>query len=137
MSQRGGRSGAAGRRPEPGGSWIDRIDWPLVAKGTWSAFFVLVLVWLTGPLVATIHPKAALVYLIVGAGAAFVVAGWRCAEADSPGLTGAVAAFLGYTLIIPLFYMAQRMIDVPTTVGTAVAALIVGGLAATLLARRS
>jgi len=114
---------------------MDRVDWVLVVRGASTGFTVLVLSGLANPVVANINQVAGLVELVVGALAASVVAAWRTREADSPVLSGAVAALISYTLVVPLIYLTERKLDFQWVLMFAGVALIVGAAAGFVLSR--
>ncbi|HEY1966645.1 MAG TPA: hypothetical protein VGH89_01755 [Pseudonocardia sp.] len=113
------------RQPE---SWVDRIDWPIVARSASRGFTVLVLSDLLYLLVARLGPTIGLVWLVLGSAAAFAIAAWQAGPADSPELTGAVSSVFSYTLSVPLVYMAERRIVWTYVLIFVVGAIIVGSL---------
>ncbi|MDT7679951.1 MAG: hypothetical protein QOG57_261, partial [Pseudonocardiales bacterium] len=117
------------------GAWMDRVDWVLVVRGASTGFTVLVISGLVNPIVSNINPLAGLIFLVVGAVAASVVAAWRTRTADSPVLSGAVAALISYTLVVPLIYLSERHLDYRVIVLFAAVALLVGTVSGFLLSR--
>ena len=117
------------------GAWMDRVDWVLVVRGASTGFTVLVLCFLASPIVFNINPLAGLIFLVVGALAGSVVASWRTRTADSPVLSGAVAALISYTLMIPLAYLAQRQLDIRVVLLFAAVALLVGAITGFVISR--
>ncbi|HEY2097364.1 MAG: hypothetical protein QOI50_2652 [Pseudonocardiales bacterium] len=114
---------------------MDRVDWVLVVRGASTGFTVLVISGLVNPIVSNINPLAGLIFLVVGAVAASVVAAWRTRTADSPVLSGAVAALISYTLVVPLIYLSERHLDYRVIVLFAAVALLVGTVSGFLLSR--
>jgi len=64
------------------------------------------------------------------------VASWRTRTADSPVLSGAVAALISYTLVIPLIYLGERRLDFRVLLLFAALALIVGAITGFVISRR-
>jgi hypothetical protein len=122
--------------PRDPGSWVDRIDWPIVARGASRGFTALVLSDLLYLLVARLNPVAGLAWLVLGSAAAFAVAAWQAGPADAPELTGAVCSVFSYTLSVPLVYMAERHIVWRYVLMFVVLAIIVGSLVGHQAARR-
>jgi hypothetical protein len=115
---------------------MDRVDWVLVVRGASTGFTVLVISGLVNPIVSNINPLAGLIFLVAGALGASVVASWRTRTADSPVLSGAVAALISYTLVIPLIYLGERQLDFRVVLLFAALALIVGAITGLVISRR-
>lgn len=118
------------------GAWLDRVDWARVARGASSGFTVLVFSGLVDPMVSSLNPVAGLVFLVVGALGGSVLAACRARSPDAPVLSGASAALLSYTLVVPLIYMAQRRLDFRVVLGFAALAVVVGGVSGLVAGRR-
>ncbi|HEY0576246.1 MAG TPA: hypothetical protein VGD73_19265 [Pseudonocardia sp.] len=125
-----------GTQPRDWGAWMDRVDWVLVVRGASTGFTVLVISGLVNPIVSNINPLAGLIFLVAGALGASVVASWRTRTADSPVLSGAVAALISYTLVIPLIYLGERQLDFRVVLLFAALALIVGAITGLVISRR-
>lgn len=117
------------------GAWMDRIDWVLVVRGASTGFTVLVISGLANPIVSNVNQVAGLVELVLGALGASVVAAWRARTADSPVLSGAVAALISYTLVVPLIYLSERRLDYRVILLFAAVALVVGAISGFMLSR--
>ena len=115
---------------------MDKIDWILAVRGASAGFTVLVISGLLNPIVTSVNQLAGLVFLVVGALAASVLAAWRARAADSPVFTGAIAALVSYTLVVPLIYLGERKLDFPIILGFGGLALVVGAITGAVLARR-
>lgn len=103
--------GAQGRRePE---TWVDRIDWSVVARGASRGFTVLVLTDLLFLVIGRLSPIVSLVWLIAGSIAGFALAAWNAGAAIAPAMTGAVAALFSFTLTVPLIYMVSGTAKIP------------------------
>lgn len=117
------------------GAWMDRVDWVLVVRGASTGFTVLVISGLASPIVSNLNQAVGLVWLVLGALAASVVAAWRTRTADSPVLSGAVAALISYTLVVPLIYLSERRLDFRVILLFAAVALLVGAASGFALSR--
>ena len=124
-----------GTRSRDWGAWLDRVDWVLVVRGASTGFSVLVIGFLANPIFFHINQVAGLVELVAVALAASVVAAWRTRAADSPTISGAVAALISFTLIVPLIYLSQRSLNVSWVLTFAAGALIVGAVTGFVLSR--
>lgn len=119
----------------PGLDWVaDRVDGVSLVRGGSLAFSVLVIGGLAAPLGAQI-PVIGPLWLILTAVLAFVLAGYRIGEATDPRVHGAVAALVGYLLVVPLVTMATGTIDPRQVALTALTAIVMGGLAGHLAGR--
>lgn len=117
-------------------SWMERIDWVRVVRGASAGFTVLVLVGLSAPILSTVGPWAPLAWLMVGSLAGYIVAALKVGDAESPMLTGAWAAFFGYTLTVPMIYISTRTLELQSVLMFAGAAVLVGGTTGYLMGRR-
>ena len=122
-------------QPRDWGAWMDRIDWVLVVRGASTGFTVLVISGLINPIVSNVNQVAGLIELVLGALGASVVAAWRARTADSPVLSGAVAALISYTLVVPLIYLSEHRLDYRVILLFAAVALLVGAASGFALSR--
>ncbi|HEX4249461.1 MAG TPA: hypothetical protein VH008_16480 [Pseudonocardia sp.] len=114
---------------------MDRIDWVLVVRGASTGFTVLVIGGLVNPIISNLNQVAGLIELVLGALAASVVAAWRARTADSPVLSGAVAALISYTLVVPLIYLSEHRLDYRVILAFAAVAMVVGAVSGFALSR--
>jgi Osmosensitive K+ channel histidine kinase len=117
-------------------NWLDGVDWVVAVRGASLGFSVLVIGGLVQPLVAMAVPPLGVVWLLLVAVVAFAVAGRRIGAAVTPALHGAVAAMMGYFLVVPLVYFAQGSVDGAQIGYTFATAAAVGAAVGHLAGRR-
>lgn len=122
----------------PGRPHRDPIDAPEAVRAASSGFSILVIGGLLAPLAAAFLPIVGQFWISLVAAGAFAVAGNRVGEAAAAHLHGACAALGSYLLVLPLlFWLApEATLNLVQIVGTAVVAVVVGGVAGALAGRR-
>jgi hypothetical protein len=115
---------------------MDRIDWVIAVRGASLGFTILVINGFLQLLVQRVNAVAGLIWLVLGLLVASVASAWRSGPADSPILTGLVAALFGYSLSVPLLYLAERHIVWRDIALFAALAMAVGALVGHLAGNR-
>ena len=124
------------KRSRDWGAWMDNVDWVLVVRGASLGFTILVISGLLHPLVVKFSVPLGLAWLVFGSVVAFMAAAWRVGPADSPVLTGMLAALISYTLSVPLIYISERHLVPQDVLMFAGLAIVVGSIVGFVAGRR-
>jgi hypothetical protein len=112
------------------------LHWGTLARGASTGFTVLFVGGWLYPAAHRLSPVVGTVFLVVVGAIGFGAAGARCGRVESAALHGAVAAFLGYALMVPVILTTNRDLLLSGLGWAITGALIVGGATAHLMGRR-
>lgn len=112
------------------------LHWGTLARGASTGFTVLFVGGWLYPAAQRLSPVAGTVFVVVVGAIGFGAAGARCGRVEFAALHGVVAAVLSYALMTPVILITNRGLLLSGLGWAILGAVLVGGAAAQLAARR-